>query len=123
MEQQQPSHHHSGHKHEALIQTMLDCAKACEMCDAACLDEADVTPMAHCIELDRDCAEICFLAAKLLLRDSEISHKFLVICEEACRECAEECGMHDHDHCKRCAEACRRCEQACHEHHGQQQMQ
>lgn len=78
--------------------------------------------MAHCIELDRDCAEICFLAAKLLLRDSEISHKFLAVCEEACRKCAEECGMHDHDHCKRCAEACRRCEQACHEHHGQQQM-
>ncbi|RYZ27588.1 MAG: four-helix bundle copper-binding protein, partial [Chitinophagaceae bacterium] len=69
MEHQQPSHHHSGHKHEALIQTLLDCARACEMCAAACLDEDNVTPMAHCIELDRDCAEICYLGAKLLLRD------------------------------------------------------
>lgn len=124
MEHPQPSHHHSGHQHESLIQTLLECARACEQCAASCLDEDNVTPMAHCIELDRDCAEICYLGAKLLLRQSEISHKFLVICEEACRECAEECSMHqEHDHCKRCAEACRRCEQACHEHHGHQQLQ
>lgn len=122
MEQQQPSHHHSGHKHQALVQILLDCAKACEECAATCLDEQDVTSMAHCIELNRDCAEISFLGAKLLLRDSEVAHQFLIVCEEACRRCAEECSLHSHEHCKRCAEACRRCEHACHEHHGSQQM-
>ena len=86
---------------------------------SACLEEKDVTMMAHCIELDRDCAEVCLLGAKLLLRDSEISHPYLLVCEEACRRCAEECSMHEMEHCKICAEACRRCEEACHHHHGQ----
>jgi len=116
MEHQQPSHHHSGHKHHALVQTLLECATACEECAAACLDEEDVKHMARCIELDRDCADVCFTGAKLLLRDSNIAHKFLAICQEACRMCAEECSLHSHEHCQRCAEACRRCEQACQQH-------
>jgi hypothetical protein len=122
MENKNPSHHHSGHSHSDLINTLLDCASASEKCMSACLDEKDVTSMAHCIELTRDCAEICFLGVKLLMRDSEIAHQYLMVCEEVCRICAEECSLHDHDHCKRCAEACRRCQQACHEHHGAQKL-
>ena len=112
-------HHHSGHNHSNLINTILECAWACERCMNACLEEQDVQKMAHCIELDRDCAEVCFLAAKLLARDSEIAHQYLRVCEEACRICAEECSLHDHEHCQECARACRRCEEACHQHHSQ----
>ena len=101
MEHEQSSHHHSGHKHEALIQQLLACATACENCGASCLNEQDVTPMAHCIELDRDCAEACFFAAKLLIRDSKYSHDFLAFCEKICLHCAEECGKHEHEHCKK----------------------
>lgn len=122
MEHQQMSHHHSGHQHSALIQILSDCASASEECIAACLHEKDVTRMAHCIEVDRDCAEICFLGAKLLMRHSEIAHKYLVVCEEACRLCAEECDKHNDEHCKRCAAVCRKCEEACRQHHGAQQM-
>jgi len=118
MEHQQPSHHHSGHNHEALIRQLLDCAQACESCGASCLDEQDVTPMAHCIELDRDCADLCYLAARMLTRDSEFAHELLALCEKACRHCAQECGKHHHEHCKRCAEECRKCAEACHAHHG-----
>lgn len=121
MEHQQNGHHHSGHQHGSLIQTLLDCATACENCAALCLDEKDVTPMAHCIEIDSDCAALCYLTAKLLTRDSEFAHELLALCEKACRHCAEECSLHTHEHCKRCTEACRRCEQACHEHHGKVQ--
>ena len=113
------SHHHSGHPHSALIQELINCALSCEKCMAACLDESDVSMMAHCIELDRDCADICFLAAKLLQRDSEVGHKFLLICEEICRLCAEECNKHEHEHCKVCADACEKCAEACHSHHGE----
>jgi hypothetical protein len=120
--EQQRSHHHSGHKHSQLINTLMVCAQACETCMSACLDESDVTAMAHCIELDRDCADICLLAAKLLIRDSEIAHKYLVICEAICRLCAEECSRHTHIHCKQCAAACNECAEACHKHHGQQTM-
>ncbi|TCJ12196.1 four-helix bundle copper-binding protein [Flaviaesturariibacter flavus] len=101
-----------------LINTLLECAQACERCMSACLEEKDVTMMAHCIELDRDCAEVCFIGAKLLLRDSELTNAYLRVCEEACRLCGEECSMHHHEHCIRCAEACRRCQAACHRHHG-----
>lgn len=119
--QQQSGHHHLTHKDDALIQQLFACATACENCAASCLEEQDATAMAHCIEVNRDCADICFLGAKLLIRYSQFAHEFLAICEMVCRHCAEECEKHEHEHCKRCAEACRRCEEACHEHHGLQQ--
>ena len=86
------------------------------------LDEKDVTPMAHCIEIDRDCAELCYTAAKLLTRDSEFAHELLALCEKACRHCAEECGKHKDEHCKKCAEKCLECAEACHAHHGKVQL-
>ncbi|WP_419581559.1 four-helix bundle copper-binding protein [Stieleria magnilauensis] len=35
------------------------------------------------------------------------------MCAEICKWCADQCGQHDHDHCKRCAEACRKCVKEC----------
>jgi hypothetical protein len=105
------------HDHSALIQKLLNCVLACEHCATACLDEEDVQMMTACIKLDRDCADICAQAARLLQRDSVIAHQYLVLCEEICRLCADECGKHDHEHCRQCAEACQICADACHEHH------
>src|SRR5438067_10688468 len=105
------------HNHQALIQKLLDCALACEHCATACLQEEDVKMMAGCIKLDRDCADICIQAARLLQRDSDIAHQYLVLCEEICRLCAAECGKHDADHCRQCAQACQTCAEACHAHH------
>lgn len=102
---------------QTLIQQLLDCAITCEACATACLNEENVTGMRQCIRLDRDCADICTLAARLLQRDSAIARQYLLLCEEICRMCAEECGRHDHDHCRRCAEACTNCANACHENH------
>ncbi len=117
MDKEQPSHHHTGHKHEALIRQLLDCAVACENCASSCLDEDDVKMMAHCIEQCRDCTEICSLGARLLIRESEYSHEFLAFCEKICRLCVDECSRHSDEHCKRCAEECRKCAEACHAHH------
>lgn len=103
--------------HQALIQKLLNCVLACEHCATACLQEEDVKMMAGCIRLDRDCADMCTLAARLLQRDSVIAHQFLLLCEEICRLCADECGKHQHDHCRQCAAACRECADACHAHH------
>lgn len=105
------------HNHQALIQKLLDCALACEHCATACLNEQDVTSMAACIKLDRDCADICLQAARLLQRESAIGHQYLVICEEICRMCGDECAKHEHEHCRQCARACVVCADACHEHH------
>lgn len=105
------------HDHQAIIQKLLNCVLACEYCANACLAEDDIKMMGRCIKLDHDCADICTQAARLLQRDSVIAHQYLLICEEICRLCADECGKHQHDHCQQCAEACRICAEACHEHH------
>ena len=120
---QTSSHHHSNHPHAELIQTLIDCARNCERCAKACLDEDNVQMMAHCIELDRDCADMCFQGARYLERDAEIAHKFLLVCEEMCRICAEECGKHEDEHCKACAQSCLKCAEACHAHHGEITLQ
>ena len=83
------------------------------MCASACLREEDVKAMARCIELDRDCADICSLAAVLMSRDSELAKEFCALCAKVCRACAEECGKHQMDHCQECAEACRKCAEEC----------
>jgi hypothetical protein len=105
------------HDHSALIRKLLDCMLACENCAAACLQEDDVKDMTRCISLDWDCADISAQAARLLQRNSEIGHQYLVLCEEICWMCADECGKHECEHCKQCAKACITCAEACHEHH------
>lgn len=109
-------HHHSGHDHSALIQELINCALKCEACATACLHEEHIKMMTHCMELDRDCADVCMVTAKLLQRDSEIAHQMLVICAEICQRCANECNTHEHDHCQACAKACEACAQACNQH-------
>ena len=118
MYNQNPAHHHSGHEHADVINSLIECAFACESCTVACLEVKDVSLMAYCIELSRDCAEICLLGAKLLRRDSKVTDGFLMVCEEACRLCAEECSLHhEYEPCKACAIACFSCQEACHLEH------
>lgn len=101
------------HQYEALIQELINCATACENCASSCLNEADVTTMAPCIKIDRDCTEICSLVARLLMRGSDYAPELLGFCEKVCNLCAEECEKHAHEHCKKCAAACRQCAAAC----------
>jgi hypothetical protein len=96
-----------------VIQELVNCALACEACSSSCLREKDVAHMTRCIELTRDCAEICFQAARHVMRRSEIARQFLTVCEEICRVCADECRKHNEDHCEICAEACESCADNC----------
>jgi hypothetical protein len=89
------------------------CANACDHCATACLKEKDPKPMARCIALDLDCAEICRLAAALMARDSEFAGTVCGMCADVCEACAAECAKHDMEHCQECAEACRRCAAEC----------
>lgn len=97
-----------------LIQTLLDCAQSCDHCAVACLDEDYVKMMARCIKLDIDCADMCYMSARMLTRGSELTKQHLQMCADMCKLCGDECEKHKHmEHCKECAEACRRCEEAC----------
>ncbi len=99
--------------HKALLEKLAACAAACEHCMNACLEEDDVKMMENCIKTDRDCAKICQLTASFVAADSPFQSHILEICEKICRQCAEECGSHDHDHCQECARACEDCAEAC----------
>ena len=98
---------------EACLQACNECAVACLQCATACLQEADPKPMAGCIALDLECADICQLAAASIARGGEHMQAICALCAQACSSCATECGKHNMDHCKRCAEACKRCADAC----------
>ena len=98
---------------EAGLRACNDCATECLKCATACLHEADSRPMARCIALDLECADLCQLAAASIARGGEHVHAICALCAKACRSCATECDKHDMDHCKRCAEACERCADAC----------
>lgn len=97
------------------IALCLECIIACEMCSDACLDEDDTQMLARCIRLDRDCAELCAAAARILSRGGPLALDVCRACADACEACAAECERHasHHDHCRICAEACRRCAEAC----------
>lgn len=99
--------------HKELQQQLINCALTCEECETACLNEDNITMMARCIELDRDCADICLQAARLVQRESEIVEDYLLVCGKMCRMCAEECRKHNNEHCKRCADVCEACAEAC----------
>jgi Domain of Unknown Function (DUF326) len=100
---------------QACLDACQQCLAACEHCAAACLSEPDVTSMAGCIRLDRDCADACSFTARLLMRASDLHPQACRMCAEACERCAAECQKHaaHHDHCRQCAEACRACAAEC----------
>jgi hypothetical protein len=100
-------------QHESCIAACHDCAVACEHCASACLQEPDVIAMARCIELDRDCARICFLASAAMAAGSEFTSEICALCAQICRACTEECRKHKPEHCQRCADACERCAGEC----------
>lgn len=102
-----------------VIEAAALCAAHCEACADACLEEGD-PGLVRCIRSDLDCADICAATAKVVGRAGASGAPWIELvrlCEQACRNCAEECEQHadHHDHCRACAEACRRCEAACRE--------
>ena len=98
---------------ETLI-ALYECAAACNHCYSACLQEQHIKMLSRCIQLDRDCSDICHLTAKLLQSGSEVSRETLRLCITICEACADECERHSKmEHCKECAAACRKCVEEC----------
>ncbi len=88
------------------------CASACTICADACLSE-DASSLRRCIRLTLECADICALAGRSVLRhreaDATLLRPLLAACVTACQLCRDECDRHApaHDHCRLCAMACR----------------
>ena len=101
------------HTYKACIDACLRCAVICNHCAKSCTLEPDVTMMARCIQLDMECAAICYASAELMSLHSTKAANLCRICAEICGACGTECDKHDNDHCRECAAACRYCEQEC----------
>lgn len=99
----------------ACLEACVECLVACEMCADACLDESDPKMLAQCIRLDRDCAEACAAAVRVMARGGPLAAALCRACADACDACAAECEKHaaHHEHCRICAEACRRSAEEC----------
>lgn len=94
-----------------------ECAQVCIVCADACLAEARTEDLRQCIRLNLDCADVCramtAAAARRTGENRSVISELMDICARACHECAQECGKHDHEHCRICAEVCAKCEDAC----------
>src|SRR6266540_954689 len=97
--------------HHEQFHACIDCAVACDVCAAACLQERDMAKLARCIALDIDCAQICRLAAGFMSRGSESAVDACELCAQICEACADECARHDSEHCRECARSCGTCAQ------------
>lgn len=69
--------------------------------------------MARCIELDTQCAALCYAAAQLMSMGSEQAKEVCRICAAICEACGAECNKHQTEHCTECAEACKACAEEC----------
>lgn len=101
------------------LDALTSCAEVCSACADACLAEDHVAKLRACISLNQDCADVCAVTARLLIRQTEmpgaVVHAQLHACVVACQACADECERHAgmHDHCRICAETCHRCQEQC----------
>lgn len=95
------------------IEECLKCMVICNQCYKACLSEGHAGHMSRCIQLDRDCADICQLAASMMARGSEYAKQICELCASICEKCGNECKKHDMEHCQKCAEACFKCAEIC----------
>lgn len=97
-----------------------DCIEACVECMNACnysyvsnLKQYEIESLRECIQLDRECADICAFAVQAMTRHSPFVAEICKLCAKICEACAEECGKHVHTHCQDCVGACRRAAEAC----------
>ncbi len=99
--------------YQQCIEACLRAAAACQECASFCLREEEDNMMAKCIQLDMECAAICYASAQLMSLGSSFANDICRICADICEACAKECSRHEADHCQRCAVECTACAEEC----------
>ncbi len=54
------------HQNKSCVDACLQCAAICNHCASNCLQEENVQMMARCIQLDMECAAVCYAAAQVI---------------------------------------------------------
>lgn len=98
---------------QSCIDACTRCAQACEECTSCCLKGPDVRDRVRCIQLLRDCADICELSAAFMVRGSRYAVELARLCATVCDECGAACDRFSDDHCQDCARHCRHCAEEC----------
>lgn len=96
-----------------LLHELNACAIVSNMCYNSCLNGEQVTSRIRCIELCRECADICQLTSSMMSRESKETDGFLKLCVKIMLDCAAECEKHDDEHCQKCARVCYKCAEMC----------
>jgi Cys-rich four helix bundle protein (predicted Tat secretion target) len=106
-----PGHDHS--KHSAQLPDVLGAVNSCldkgQRCIAHCIvafQEGDLE-LADCAAKVHEMQAICGAFSYLLAANSEYIKAYASMCEQACRDCEEECMKHkEHIECNACGKAC-----------------
>jgi len=69
--------------------------------------------MARCIQLDMECASLCYAAAQLMSLGSDKAKELCQLCAHLSEACGAECGKHKTEHCQECSQACKQCAEEC----------
>jgi hypothetical protein len=102
----------------ACVAAQAECAQACLACVDACLAERASEPVQRCVARALDCADLCEVAGRLLLRPHAphvlVLQQLLDLVALACQVCAGECApqVESHDPYRVCRESCLRCAEA-----------
>ncbi len=84
-------HRGNSAKYHDCIDARVTCLVACETCSDACLDDKDIAMTRSCMRLDRDCADACAAAIRVMSRGGPLSAELCRLYAEAYRKCTEAC--------------------------------
>lgn len=99
--------------YQTCIDACLSCADLCNHSASASLLVHEKKDTATCIQLEMECAVICYATAQLMSLGSQKVLEFCRICAAICEACAAECEKFDFDHCNETAAACKLCTIEC----------
>jgi hypothetical protein len=87
------------------IRAYFQCVIACEMCIKDCTNDR----LIRCLELCRECSELCTLGMRLESQFAISSQGYYEFCKQICMLCSEECLKYAtiHSSCNNCYQACK----------------
>lgn len=107
-----PGHRHEDHapRNPDLLGAVNDCVVKAQQCAAHCLvafQEGDTT-LADCARKVNEMLPICKAFSYQLASNSPYVKALSAVCQKACKDCEEECRVHEDKHveCRECAESC-----------------
>lgn len=101
---------------QSCIQNCFECFQICSQTLSYCLENGGQFLEPKRLKLLWDCAGICDLSAKFMIRNSENHSLTCKVCAEICTACAASCeAMPGDEMMKKCVDICRKCAKSCEE--------